>query len=122
MVPSKKIKILIMDDEESIRALIQKGLVIQQRTVFTAEGGRKAVTLFWGERPDITILDLKLPDMNGLEVLKEIRAMAPSSPVITFSGTVAEMLEREAYELGADDFVAQRGSLLTLGQAGNPVA
>ena len=122
MVPNRKIKILIVDDEESIRRLLQKVLVGQQRTVLMAEAGRTAINLFRRERPDITILDLKLPDMSGLEVLKEIRGMDPSATVIIFSGTVVETLERQARELGASDFVAKGGSLLPLGQAVNPVA
>jgi DNA-binding response OmpR family regulator len=119
MIPDKKIKILIVDDDESIRALIQKVLVCRQRTVLTAEGGRKAVNLFRRERPDITILDLKMPDMSGLDVLKEIREMDPSATVIIFSGTVAEALEQKARELGASDFVAKGGPVLPLGHAVN---
>lgn len=122
MVPNKKIKILIVDDEESIRTLIQNVMRSEQRTVLTAEAGRKAVNLFRRERPDITILDLKMPDMSGLEVLKEIREMDPSATVIIFSGTVVEALERQARELGASDFVAKGDSLFSLGQALNPVS
>lgn len=121
-VLNKKIKILIVDDEESIRALIQKLLGSEQRTVLTAEGGRKAVTLFRRERPDITILDLKMPEMSGLVVLKEIRGIGPSATVIIFSGTVVETLERQARELGASDFVTKGGSLAPLAQVFNPVA
>jgi CheY-like chemotaxis protein len=122
MVPNKKTKILIVDDEESIRTLIQSVMKSEQRTVLTAEAGRKAVTLFRRERPDITILDLKMPDMSGLEVLKEIREMDPSATVIIFSGTVVEALERQARDLGASDFVAKGDSLFSLGQALNPVS
>jgi DNA-binding response OmpR family regulator len=79
MIPSKQMTFLVMDDEESIRTLLQKALAGQERTIVLAEEGRKAIEMFRRERPDVTILDLGMPDVSKLDVLKEIRAMDPSA-------------------------------------------
>ncbi|MEO5954517.1 MAG: response regulator [Nitrospiraceae bacterium] len=122
MIPNKKMKILVVDDEESIRTLLQTVLAGQERTILLAAGGWKAIGVFRRERPDITILDLQMPDVNGLDVLKEIRAMDPSAKVIVYSGTGGGALEQQARALGASDFVTKGGPLRPFGQALNPVA
>lgn len=122
MIPNKKMKILVVDDEESIRTLLQKMLASQDRTILLAAGGWKAIGVFRRERPDITILDLQMPDVSGLDVLKEIRAMDPSAKVIVYSGTGGGTLEQQARALGARDFVEKWRSLIPLGQALKPVA
>jgi len=122
MIPNKKMKILVVDDEESIRTLLQKVLASQERTILLAEEGRKAIEVYRREQPDITILDLRMPDVSGLDVLKEIRAMDPSATVIVYSGMAGGTAEQQARALGVSDFVAKGGSLRPLGQALNPVA
>jgi CheY-like chemotaxis protein len=116
---NRKIKILIVDDEESIRTLLQNVLGGQERTILMAGDGMKAIGVFRRERPDITILDLRMPDVSGLDVLKEIRAMDPSATVIVYSGTVGGMLEQQARALGVNEFVAKGGTLRPLGAALN---
>lgn len=96
MIPNKKTKILVVDDEESIRALLQKVLAGQQRTIVLAEEGRKAIEMFRRERPDVTILDLRMPDVRGLNVLKESRALNPSATVIIYSGMAGGTAEQQA--------------------------
>lgn len=122
MIPNKKMKILVVDDEESVRTLLQAVLASQERTILLAAGGWKAIGVFRRERPDITILDLQMPDVSGLDVLKEIRAMDPSAKVIVYSGTAGGTLEQQARALGASDFVTKGGSLRSLGEALSPVA
>ncbi|MBC7839402.1 MAG: response regulator [Nitrospiraceae bacterium] len=120
MIPNKKTKILVVNDEESIRALLQKVLAGQQRTIVLAEEGRKAIEMFRRERPDVTILDLRMPDVSGLNVLKEIRAMNPSATVIIYSGMAGGTAEQQARALGVSDFIEKGCSLRPLGQALNP--
>lgn len=122
MIPNKKMKILVVDDEESIRTLLQKMLASQERTILLAEEGRKAIEVFRRERPDITILDLRMPDVSGLDVLKEIHMMDPSATVIVYSGMAGGTVEQQARALGVSDFVEKGGSLRPLGQALNPLA
>ncbi|MBC7839580.1 MAG: response regulator [Nitrospiraceae bacterium] len=62
-----------------MRTLLQEALAGQERTILLAEEGRKAIEMFRRERPDVTILDLGMPDVSNLDVLKEIRAMDPSA-------------------------------------------
>lgn len=100
MILNRKMKILIVDDEESIRTLLQKMLGSQERTILLAANGWKAIGVFRRERPDITIFDLQLSDLSGLDVLKEIRAMDPSAKVIVYSGTAGGTLEQQARALG----------------------
>lgn len=122
MIPNKKTKILVVDDEESIRTLLQTVLAGRERTILLAGEGRKAIGVFRRERPDITILDLRIPDVSGLGVLKEIRTMDPSATVIVYSGMAGGTVEQQARAMGESDFVGKVGSLLSLGQALNPVA
>ena len=122
MILNKKTKILVVDDEESIRALLQKVLAGQQRTIVPAEEGRKAIEMFRRERPDVTILDLRMPDVSGLNVLKEIRAMNPFATVIIYSGMTGGSAEQQTRALGVSDFIEKGGSLRPLGQALYPPA
>lgn len=122
MILNRKMKILVVDDEESIRTLLQTVLAGQERTILLAAGGWKAIGVFRRERPDITILDLQLPDVSGLDVLKEIRAMDSSANVIVYSGMAGETLEQQARALGASDFLTKGGSLRPLGEALTTVA
>lgn len=80
MIPNKKMKILVVDNEESILTLLQTVLAGQERTILLGAGGWKGIGVFRREWPDITILDLRMPDVSGLDVSKEIHAMchAPS--------------------------------------------
>jgi len=114
-------KILAVDDEESIRTLLHKVLTGQERTILLAEEGRKAIEVFRRERPDITILDLRMPEVSGLDVLKEIRAMDPSATVIVYSGLLGEMFEQQARTLGASDFIEKGELRNTLSRVVNPL-
>jgi DNA-binding NtrC family response regulator len=79
MISNKKMKVLVVDNEESIRTLLQTVLACQERTILLGAGGWKAIGVFRRERPDITILEMRMPDVNGLDVSKEIHAMCHAS-------------------------------------------
>jgi len=121
MIARKKMKILVVDDEESIRTLLQKVLAREERTILMAEEGALAIKMFRRERPDITILDLRMPDVSGIDILKEIRAIDPVATVIVYSGALGETMERQLRALGVNDFVAKGESLHPLEQALTPV-
>ena len=73
--------------------------------------------MFRRERPHITILDFEMPDMDGLAVLREIRAVDPQAPVIMLTGAGTDERKRQARELGVTEFLAKGFSLHELGAA-----
>ncbi len=102
--------ILIVDDEEDIRELIAVNLLREENyKLFEATNGLEALNLAQSERPDLIILDLMLPEMDGLTVYKNIRedARTRSIPVImlTARGRLEEKIE--GLELGADDYLSK---------------
>ena len=97
--------ILVIDDERLLCDLLQSSLRQHGHEVFTAYNGREGVASFHQRRPRFTLLDLNLPDINGLEVLKRIRQIDPQSAVIILTGCATEQLERQARNLGITDFL-----------------
>lgn len=79
-------KILIVDDEQSIRNMMRMTLELDGYHVLTAEDGPVAVRVFEEQKPEIVLLDVKMPGMDGLEVLKRIKSMEPDTEVIMVTG------------------------------------
>ena len=77
-----KEKILVVDDERLIRQSLAKGLEEQGYLVISADNGKAAISLVEEESPDLVLLDLKLPDLNGIEVLKRLREIDKSLMVL----------------------------------------
>ena len=100
--------ILVIDDEASIRDLLETALRRKGHQVILADRGRTGVSLFQQERPHVTIVDLKLPDLGGLTVLKEIRTLDPTAPVIILTGVGTEEEARQARAGGVTEFL-QKG-------------
>jgi len=98
-------KVLIVDDEDSIRTLVQTMLKQEGRHVALAAKGKDAITVFKMERPHLTILDIDMPDIDGLTVLREIRTIDPQAKVMIFTGGESTTVEREARALGVTDFL-----------------
>jgi len=107
--------ILTVDDDEKIRDLLCTILRRKGHHVLTADHGQKGIDVFRRERPHVTILDFEMPDIDGLEVLRQIRAIDPHAPVIMLTGVATEAREKQARELGATDFLAKGFSLHELG-------
>ena len=99
-------KILIVDDEKPISDIIKFNMVKEGYEVVTAFNGREAIELFEAEQPDIIILDLMLPEIDGLEVAKAIRKTS-SVPIIMLSAKDSEFDKVIGLELGADDYVTK---------------
>ena len=99
------LRILVVDDEASIRELLSRQLMREGRKVLVANDGRTAIELFRRERPDITILDLNMPGLDGIAVLKAIRAIDPKATVMIFTGSGTEAAEAQARELGVTEFL-----------------
>ena len=111
-----KTKILVVDDEDCIRNLVQTTLNRDGRHILLAAGAKDAIAVFRRERPDITILDLDMPDIDGLMVLRQIRAIASRAIVFIFTGTDNQDLERQARTLGVTEFLRKGFALPSLAE------
>jgi two-component system, OmpR family, KDP operon response regulator KdpE len=99
-------KVLVIDDERAIRKLLRTGLSTQDYDILEASDGKTALELL-AQKPDMVILDLGLPDIKGLELLKTIRARNESVPIVVLSSRSDEAGKVEALDLGADDYVTK---------------
>lgn len=104
-------KVLVVDDEENIRTLVQTMLNQEGRHVVLAACGKDAIAVFQKERPNLTILDIDMPDIDGITVLRQIRTIDPHAKVMVFTGGDSPSVEREARALGVTDFL-QKGLAL----------
>ena len=99
-------RILVVDDERAIRRFLRTSLSAYGYTVFEAPDGATALREITAHRPDVVILDLGLPDMDGIEVLKRLRAWSPI-PVIVLSVREQERIKVAALDAGADDYLTK---------------
>jgi len=99
-------KVLVVDDDEKIRRILQQTLRTEGFMVIEADGGRSALPSFKQEKPDLVILDLMMPEMDGFEVLRQIRKTS-DTPVIILSAR-DELTDKAAgFALGVDDYLAK---------------
>ncbi len=101
----EKYSILVIDDEESIRRLLQKELANKRREILTAADGTEAMTMVRSHWFDVIIMDLWLPDVSDLELLIKIRESIPHIEVIMITGHGDVDIAVEAMKLGACDFI-----------------
>lgn len=109
--------ILVVDDEEQIRTIFLTVLERKGHRVLLARDGAETLRQVKRERPDVILLDLILPDMNGLTVLRQIQRVTPAIPVIVVTGQGTDEIETEARALGVTDFLKKSFSLHELGAA-----
>lgn len=98
-------KVLVVDDDADIVRIVSTMLAGQGWEVLTAFDGEEALRVIAGEHPDLVLLDIMMPRMNGIEVLKEARRIAPGTRVvmITAFGDVGSYLE--SMDLGACEYI-----------------
>jgi UDP-3-O-acyl N-acetylglucosamine deacetylase len=104
-------KVLIVDDEERVVQSIAGVLEDEGFRVTTARGGEEAIGVFQKEEPDVTLLDIWMPGMDGIEVLKRLKWMSPDCQVIMISGHATISTAMAAVKLGAFDFIEKPLSL-----------
>jgi two-component system, OmpR family, KDP operon response regulator KdpE len=98
--------VLIVEDDEEVRGVLVRELGSRGYRVQEAEDGRAALARWEAARPDVVLLDLGLPDIDGLEVIRRIRRDA-MTPIVILSARFAEREKVDALERGADDFVTK---------------
>ena len=103
---SKAYHVLVVDDEKSIRRFLNAGLAEEGYEVSLAETGSEAIEKLVREKPDLVILDLGLPDIDGKEVVQRIRKLS-AVPIIILSVRADESGKVQALDLGADDYVTK---------------
>ena len=100
------LKVLVVDDEPPIRKLLRMGLSTQGYEILEAPNGKASLDLL-SQNPDLVILDLGLPDMQGLELLRMIRARNEAVPIVVLSSRGDEVGKVQALDLGADDYITK---------------
>jgi two-component system KDP operon response regulator KdpE len=105
--------VLVVEDDDEVRAVLMRELGSRGYRVQEAADGRAALERWEASRPDVVLLDLGLPDMDGLDVIRRIRRDA-MTPIVILSARFAEREKVEALDLGADDFVTKPFGLAEL--------
>ena len=107
MVVFSPIRILVIDDEESIRRLMEKELSNMRRSIRTADSARQAFELIEQQQFDVIVLDIRLPDADGIELLEKFKQAIPDVEVILITGYGNVENAVEAMKLGAYDYIAK---------------
>ena len=103
---SNKAKILVVEDEKPICNFIKTMLETNNYSVLTAKDGREALSLIFSHVPDVILLDLGLPDMDGLDIIREVRKKSVI-PIIVISARTYEQEKVEALDMGVDDYITK---------------
>ena len=100
-------KILVVDDEIEIVRLLKDFLTSKGYEVYTALNGAEALTVVKEAKPDIVLLDIIMPGMGGIDTLKEIKKIDPTTAVIMVTALIDEELANRAVKLGAFDYITK---------------
>ncbi|HZK25644.1 MAG TPA: response regulator transcription factor [Oscillospiraceae bacterium] len=98
--------VLVVEDDKYIKSLVTMLLKDEGYKTFTAATGKEAIALFYANNPDITLLDLGLPDIDGMEVISQIREKS-NAPIIVISAREEEIDKTSALYCGADDYMTK---------------
>ena len=117
----KPLRILIVDDSETARRGLRAILWSQQWAVCEAENGRTGVQKFQELKPDAVVLDLAMPDMDGVEAAKKMSAVNPKVPLILFTVFETQSIQRPAQEAGISAVVPKNHAWSLIGNIENLV-
>ena len=101
-----KTSILLVEDEKNICDFISTSLSAQDYKITETHSGKEALPIITSQCPDLILLDLGLPDMDGMEIIKQVRTWA-SIPIIVISARTQEQEKVKALDLGADDYLTK---------------
>ncbi|MFC2056223.1 response regulator transcription factor [Chloroflexota bacterium] len=100
----KKTSILVVDDEEIVRQLLKQSLETEGFAVTMADNGNSALALLAKNEPAIVLLDIRMPGLDGYQVLERIRKTS-NVPVLMLTGLLDETAAAHSFDLGADDYI-----------------
>lgn len=100
-------EILVIDDELQMRSLIARVLKGAGHTVHEASNGRQGIDLYRRENPALVIMDIIMPDMEGIETIRALRREAPTLPILAISGSIHALYLDAATTLGATGVLAK---------------
>lgn len=104
---SEKQTILVIEDERSISNFICRALTANDYKAIPAYRGKEGMSLFFSHSPDLVLLDLGLPDTDGLDILAQLRGLPREVPIIIISARDRELEKVKALDMGADDYVVK---------------
>lgn len=104
---NNRYKILVVEDENNICSFAKAILEANGYQVLTAETCTNGIMMFFSHRPDLVLLDLGLPDKDGLEFIRTIRKQQEATPVLVLSARTGEQDKVEALDLGANDYITK---------------
>ena len=105
-MPDKR-AILVVEDEKTISNFISRALAVNDYQPVTATTAKEAVSFFFSHRPDLVLLDLGLPDQDGMDLLVEFKELSPNTPIIVVSARDRESEKVRALDMGADDYITK---------------
>jgi DNA-binding NtrC family response regulator len=108
------VNVLIVDDEVALANTVAQRLQMRGLKVGTAYDGAQALSKLKVDKPDVIVLDLRMPGMHGMEVLREIKKTCPEIQVIVLTGHGTDKDEEEAKKLGGFDFLKKPADIETL--------
>ena len=111
---SEKRKVLVVDDEDALRTVLSGELTSEGYDVGTAADGDDAISTLQNQTFDLVLLDIKMPRMNGFEVLKFVKEKHPETKVVMLTGFADLKNAIESKKLGAEDFVSKPYDLVDL--------
>ncbi|MFT4077722.1 response regulator transcription factor [Rhodomicrobium sp.] len=107
MTVADRTLVLVVEDEPQIRRLLRTSLGANGFAIIEATNGKAALETLVRERPEIILLDLGLPDMDGLAIIGTLRSSGDKTPIVVLSSRGEEATKVEALDLGADDYVTK---------------
>ncbi len=111
---TRRLKLLLVDDEKGYAEVLAKRMALRDIDATVALSGTEAIQILRGRQFDAAVLDLKLEDMDGIEVLRIFKKMDPVMPVIMVTGHGSETAARQGIEYGAFDYLTKPCSLSLL--------
>jgi len=111
---ARRLKLLLVDDEKGYAEVLAKRMALRDIDATVALSGTEAIQILRGRQFDAAVLDLKLEDMDGIEVLRIFKKMDPVMPVIMVTGHGSETAARQGIEYGVFDYLMKPCSLTLL--------